>query len=313
MVRSSALATLLLCACGAEFVEPNPPRLVRARIDYAASSSTEPAVWLVVSDLFLEHDEDCAATVSWLGASVRAAVPASAAGTLELSPIQTSPCTQPNTRTIDPAFIDLALRGAEAAFPGRSVRAVVVYANNVVLAVPGQIASALDSVRKLAVARGALPPRLWAILPARIANAGVLADRTLTWSYAFDPAIERDIARIAADELPFTTDAAVVTPPMAVFASGPPGVRMFKVCGIDQGVQALGFAADGTAVSVDAANPPQYRVTLARRLAVPRFQFQPLHAGIDVEACMDHCDRYVGDDPVRWLTNPGCFLGGGAP
>jgi hypothetical protein len=312
VARSTALIAVLLCACGADFVEPNPPRLVRTRIDYAASSSAEPAVWLVVADLYLEHDEDCAATVSWLGASIRAAIPAAVAGMLELPAIQTSPCTQPNSRTIDAGAIDLALRGAEATFPGRAVRAIVVYANNVLLTVPGQIASALASVRDRAAARGALVPRVWAILPAAVANS-VSADRSLVWTYAFDSAIARQLGQIAGEELPFTTDTAVVTPPMALFGRGPSGVEVFKVCGVDQGVQPLGFAADGSPVAVDAANPPQYRVALAPRLALPRSQFQPRHAGVDVEACMGHCDRYYGDDPVRWLTRPGCLLPRGRP
>ena len=309
MVRNIATAAALLCACGAEFIEPNPPRLVRRRVDYQASSVPEPAVWLVVSDLFLEHDEDCAATVAWLGASIRGAVPASVPGRLELPVVQTSPCTQPNSRAIDPSAIDAALRGAEAAFPGRSVRAVIVYANNVLATVPGQIASALDAARKLAVARGALEPRMWALLPGGLAT-GVRADRTVTWTYAGDPALARQLADVAAQELPFTSDAALVTPPLALFASGPDGVRVFKVCKVDPAVQLLGFAGDGTSVAVDSADPPEYRVTLAPRFALPRSEFQAQHAGLEVEACIDHCDRYHGDDRVRWLTRPGCLLPG---
>ena len=309
MGRTVAVATALLCACGAEFIEPNPPHLVRTRIEYQGSSAAEPAVWLLVSDLFLEHDEDCAQTVAWLGASIRSAVPASVPGTLELPALTTSPCTQPNSRTIDPAAIDAALRGAEAAFPGRAVRAVIVYANNVLLAVPGQIASALDAARQLAVARGALRPRLWAVLPAALAG-GVAAERTLLWTYAGDPTIARQLSQIAADELPFTSDTAVPTPPLSLFARGPPGVLVFKVCEVDDGVQVLGFPSDGTAVSVDSANPPEYRVLLAPRLALPRGQFAPQRAGLEVEACSGHCDRYYGDDPVRWLTRSGCLLPG---
>jgi len=306
VVRNIAAVAALLCACGAEFIEPNPPRLVRTRVDYQASSAVEPAVWVVVSDLFLEHDEDCAATVAWLGASIRAAVPASVSGALELPAVQTSPCTQPNSRTIDPAAIDAAVRTAESAFPGRAVRAVIVYANNVLLSVPGQIASALESARQMAVARGALEPRLWALLPGNL--TGVRADRTVIWTYAGDPAIARQVVDIAAAELPFTSDAALVTPPLQVFARGPAGVRVFKVCQVDNAVQLLGFAGDGTPVSFDSAQPPLYRVALPARFALPRSQFQAQHAGFEVEACLEHCDRYHGDDRVRWLTKQGCLL-----
>jgi len=27
-----------------------------------------------------------------------------------------------------------------------------------------------------------------------------------------------------------------------------------------------------------------------------------------VEACLENCDRYYGDDQVRWLTRQGCLL-----
>jgi hypothetical protein len=183
---------------------------------------------------------------------------------------------------------------------------VIVYANNVLLTVPGQIASALDSARKLAVARGALEPRLWALLPGNL--TGVRADRTVIWTYAGDPAIARQLVDIASAELPFTSDAALVTPPLQVFARGPAGVRVFKVCQTDDAVQLLGFPGDGTPVSFDTAQPPLYRVVLPARLALPRSQFQPQHAGLEVEACLDHCDRYHGDDRVRWLTKQGCLL-----
>jgi len=310
--RSIPVAAALLCACGAEFVEPHPPWLLRERIDYRASSAAEPAVWLIVSDLFLEHDEDCAATVAWLGSAIRAAVPASVAATFELAPIQISPCTQPNARSLDPAAIDAALRTAEAAFPGRSVRAVLVYANNVLLAVPSPISASLEAARRLVLARGALEPRIWTLLPATVGNT-VRADRTIAWTYAGDPATAGQIAQVAADELPFTSDAGMVTLPLPLFAGGPPGVRVFKICAIDQGVQTVGFVADGSAVEVDPSHPPEYRVTLAGRRAVPHLQFQPLNAGLEFEACLDHCDRYYGVDPVRWLTRPGCLLPGGPP
>jgi hypothetical protein len=310
VVRTIAVAAALSCACDADFIDPNPPRLVRMRTEYQTQPLPEPAVWLLVADLYLEHDEDCAATVAWLQASIQAAVPQSAAGTLALPPLQTSPCTQPNSRTIDPAAIDAALRGAEAAFPGHPVRSVIVYANNVILAIPGQIATALDSARQLAVARGALQPRLWAVLPAALVNR-LRTDQTLVWTYAGDPAIAAGLAQIVSRELPFTSDGGLPSPALEVFANGPAGVRLFKVCEVDPNVEVLGFPGDGSAVTLDAASPPEYRVTLAPHLAVPRAAFQPQRAGLEVEACLGNCDRYFGDDRVRWLTRQGCLLTGG--
>lgn len=270
----------------------------------------EPAVWLLVSDLFLEHDEDCAATVAWLADSIRAAVPASVPGALALPTLQTSPCTQPSSRSIDPAAIDAALRAGEATFPGHAVRSVVVYANNVVLSIPGQIASALDAVRQLARARGAFEPRIWAVLPSSLAGSLRSADRTLVWTYAGDPAIAHGLSEAGNEDLPFTSDTGLPTAPLPLFARGPPGVLLFKVCQEDQGIELLGFPGDGSAVAVEAANPPEYRVALAPRFAVPHSLFEPQRAGLEVEACLGHCDRYFGEQKVRWLIRPGCLLGG---
>jgi hypothetical protein len=308
MARCIAIATALLCACGADLIEPNPPKLARTRSEYRASSVAEPAVWLVISDIYLEHDEDCASAVAWLESVVRAAIPSTAAGTLELAPIQVSPCTQPNTRTIDAPAIDAALRDAASRFPGKAVRPLLIYANNILLNVPGQIATALQSIDQLSVNRGALTPRLWVLLARNISIPS--ADRVLNWTYSGDPAIAQQLAQTAADELPFMSDSDVVSPALPLFASGPPGVRSFKVCAMDEGVQAVDFAADGTAVTYDVAHPPHYRVTLHARFAVPHGQFQPLSAGIETEACFDHCDRYLGDNPpVRWLARSGCLSG----
>ena len=278
------------------------------RNGYRASSVAEPVLWLVISDIYLEHDEDCASAVAWLEDVVRSSIPSTAPAALELTAIQVSPCTQPNTRTIDAAAIDANLREGAARFPGRAVRPLLIYANNILLNVPGQIATALQSIRQLSVNRGALEPRVW-VLVGR--NIGVpTADRVLNWTYAGDPAIARQLAQMAADELPFMSDSDVVSPPLSLFASGPSGIRSFKVCAIDEGVQALDFAADGSAVAFDVSRPPHYRVTLHARYAVPHAQFEPLSAGLEAEACFDHCERYLGDDPpVRWLSRPGCFLG----
>src|SRR5947207_10029988 len=191
MARSVAVAAALLCACGAELIEPNPPHLSRMRNGYRASSVAEPVLWLVISDIYLEHDEDCASAVAWLEDVVRSSIPSTAPAALELTAIQVSPCTQPNTRTIDAAAIDANLREGAARFPGRAVRPLLIYANNILLNVPGQIATALQSIRQLSVNRGALEPRVW-VLVGR--NIGVpTADRVLNWTYAGDPAIARQL------------------------------------------------------------------------------------------------------------------------
>jgi hypothetical protein len=168
------------CACGTQFVEQNPPRLVRSEATYTASSAPDPTVWMLISDLFLEDASQCTAALSWLEGTIRSALSSIDAGALELPSIAVSSCTQPATRAVDGRAIDAAVQDAEAKLVGRPVRAIVVYANNLALRPPPAVGAGLVQAQSLAKTRGAQVPLLWMLLAGQVA-APVNADGVAQW------------------------------------------------------------------------------------------------------------------------------------
>jgi hypothetical protein len=309
-------AILVAAGCGADFMETNPPQLVRARSEYVASSTPEPLVWFVVADLYLENPADCPAALAYLDASVKAAMPAAALSS-DLGRISLSPCTQPVARTLDPTMIDDAVRRAELAFAGHAVRAVLLYVNNLALAPPPQVTDGLLTARARIGARSGLAPRIWTSLVAGATPAAVPSDHSVPWGYVGDPGYPAALAKSLSASVPFVSDDAVVAGPMPLL----PGdellrTREFKVCAADEGISAIGFAADGSTVGMDSARPPLYRVALKARRALEQTGFQPLRVHVDSEICTDHCDRLFhyqpGSEPVRWNASRGCLLQGGS-
>jgi len=308
----SASALLLAAGCGADFMEANPPQLARASSEYVASSAPEPLVWFVVADLFLENPADCPAALAYLDASVKAAMPAAPLSS-NLGKVSLSPCTQPANRTLDPAVIDDAVRGAEAAFPGHAVRAVLLYVNNLNLPLPPQVAEGLLTARARIGTRSGLTPRIWLSLVASANPPALPSDHSVPWGYVGDPAYPAALAKSLSESVPFVSDDRVVAGPMPLLAGDDLSrTREFKVCAADDGVSAVDFAADGTTVEIDRARPPQYRVALKARRAMERFAFQPLRVHVDSEVCLDHCDRFFdyhpGSEGLRWDASRGCLL-----
>ena len=307
-------ALLLALGCGADFIETNPPELARASAEYVGSSMPEPLVWFLVADLYLENPADCPAAISFLRSSVNAAMPA-APLSADLGGVSLSDCTQPVTRTLDPALIDDAVRQAETTFAGHAVRAVLLYVNNLAIAPPPQITEAILTARARIGARSGLQPALWvSLVPS--ANPGPLpADHSVPWSYVGDPAYARTLAQSLSAAVPFVSDAALVAGPLPLLGGGDLArTREFKICAADEGISAVGFAADGRAVEIDPVTPPQYRVALAGRRAIERSAFQPLRVHVDSEVCLAHCDRLFhyapGEQGVRWNAKRGCLLQG---
>jgi hypothetical protein len=313
--RSPRLGLLLAfasSACGAQFVEQNPPRLVRSEATYTASSTPDPTVWLLVSDLYLEDPSECPAALSWLEGSLRSAVSSIDAAALELPPISVSGCTQPVSRSVDGRAIDAEVQQAEANLAGRPVRAIIVYANNIALRPPPAVGAGLAQAQGLAKARGAQVPLLWMLLASQSA-APAENDGSMSWTYAFDPGFAAAISTFASPRLPLQSDKGFAAGPLPVFPGGKPaGVRQFKLCSMDKGLVAVGFAADGSAVQMNPLSPPSFGVQFAPRHGIQRSDFTPMSLRLEIEACLDHCDRFFdyspGTQPVRWNAKKGCLL-----
>jgi hypothetical protein len=299
-----------MLGCGADFVEPHPPDLARTTTEYVASSMPEPLVWFVVADLFLENPADCPAALDFLEASVTAAMP-KVPLFAHVGSISLSDCTQPASRTFDPAVIDDAVHLAERAFAPHAVRAVLLYANNLAIAPPPQVTDAILTARARIRARSGLTPAIWVSLAGTAKGGALPADHSVPWSFVGDPAYARALGDSLRMALPFVSDVIDTGPHALLGGADAVRARKFKVCGSDANIAGVGFAADGSPVDLDPSRPPQYVVALSARRALEQSAFQPLRVHVASEVCTDHCDRLFhyspGGDPVRWDASRGCL------
>jgi hypothetical protein len=299
------LLALFCAGCGAvHFTEPDPPALFRSKADYSSAAVAEPVVWLPVLDLFAESPEACDGARAWTLQSIRDAMTAAPAPHLELAGADLSPsCAQDPARALDAAGLQGEIENAVAAFPAGHVRVVIVYANNVELAVPDSVATPLVTLRQSGF--------LWTVARAPVSSQ-IAADQVIDWTFAADPALAQSLATAASHELPLQSDSIDLSP-QPIFAGGDLSrARSVKLCAADGLVTVANMAQDGSATEVNPGQPPVFEVEFAPRYALPRSQFQPQHASVEVEGCSDHCDRYVTFQPGdlrRWDTTRGCLLG----
>jgi hypothetical protein len=310
VARASAFLALACAACGTHFVEPNPPQLERAAATYTTSSAGEPTAYVVVLDLYLERRAGCADAHAFALQSIRSAMGSSA---IELAVQDASPdCAQLSSRRIDVRAIDAALLSGQAAHPDAHLRAIVVYANNVDLPLPGAFLTQLLSVRGHAAANMLLVPIYWAFSAARPA-ADLSSDRHVSWTFAGDTKAASSFAALAAADLPLQSETGLVAGPLALLADAAlHRAFQFKLCAEQPYVTPVGFAGDGSAQRLDPQRPPAWSVSLPPRYSIARTEFRPRTVTMPVELCVAHCERYYdykpGDDPVVWNQVSGCLL-----
>src|SRR5438067_2870129 len=299
------LCACLLTGCGAvHFTDPNPPQLFRSVAQYTSAAVPEPVVWLAVLDLFTEsgNADACAAARVWTLQAIHDAMTAVRAPQMELPHADLSPsCTQAADRSLNTSLLEQQLRSAAAAFPSAHVRVVVVYANDIALEVPGTIVDGLQTLRQYGL--------LWTIARGPVSSQ-LASDRSVAWTFVSDPGLRKAIAAAAADDLPLQTDAIDASAKPILGRDDLPRARELKVCAATQAV-VQHVAVDGTPSPVDRAGPPTFQPQFNQRYAVPKSQFAPQRAEVDVEGCMAHCDRFFTARPGdlrRWDTTQGCLL-----
>jgi hypothetical protein len=304
---------VLLFGCGqVHFVETRPPRLFHAQAEWRTGAAPEPVVWMPVLDLFIERPQDCAAAKAWTVDAVRAAVSANEMFKIELPAQDLSPqCTQPAGRALDVSAAQAALQKAREANPQLQLRPILVYANNVDLAVAESLRISLLGFKAAEAAQARPLPLVWSLSRESVASQ-LGADNGVKWSYAGDSALAERIGALAAAELPLQTDTDFRAGPLPLLTGEELArAQLFKVCGVPRGVTLAGLADDGSAVAVDLAHPPLFSVDVPQRVGLPRSQFQPQVVKVPVEGCEGNCERYFdyhpGDEPRPWNATLGCL------
>jgi hypothetical protein len=306
---------VLLLSCGqVHFVETRPPRLFHAQAEWRTGAAPEPVLWMPVLDLFIERPQDCAPAKAWTLAAVRAAMSANEMFKIELPAQDLSPqCNQPPERGLDIAAAQAALQRAREANPQLHLRPIVVYANNIDLAVAESLRVSLLGFKGAEAAQARPVPLVWSLSRQEVALQ-LGADNGVKWSYTGDSALAARIAAIAAADLPLQSDTNFRAGPLQLLTGQEMArARLFKVCTVPRGVTLAGAAGDGRATATDVAHPPLFSVDIPQRIGLPRSKFQPQVVTVPVEACEGNCERYFnfrpGEEPRPWNATPGCLEG----
>jgi hypothetical protein len=297
------LLALLAAGCGdVWFVDPTPPVLARGETTYTAQSAPEPIVWLPILDLFVEPGGSCSEARAWALGAIRNAMSAPGRGA-ELAAQDISPqCTQPAGRTVNSAAAQSALQAATATFPGERVRLIAVYANNIALPIDSTL---LASIGDLRARTGAY---LWVLAQSAI-SPGLQPDRSISWTYMFDPALAQAVTAGAASDLPLQRELPFAGAVDLVSPGAP--VEQIKICHFPGDVLIVNAASDGRAAAVNPTYPPAMQLLYTPQADVPRAAFRPRTWSVDFETCATRCDRYYTAAPgdlKRWNDVRGCLL-----
>jgi hypothetical protein len=223
---------------------------------------------------------------------------------MALPTVEVSPgCVQQPDRAFDPTPLADTIRSARAAFPGRVVRPLVLYANNVELALPPRIVNGLAQLRSDASQDGVEP---WMYAVGLMDPAGTPFDRTVRWSHGTDPALWNGLRSLLDADLPFQSRrGGTFSAPLLDASLGAAGT-LYRICSSSGGVRVSGCAA-GPSAPCGLPPPPTATVTFTPVLALPG-SVPPARAVVTYEACTVRCERFVDADGdlVPWTDLGGC-------
>jgi hypothetical protein len=299
------LLLTLLAGCGpVHFADPNPPQLFHSRVDYSTTAQAEPLLWMPLIDLFDESGTGCSDAQSWVLQAIRGAMRSIDAGSVELAgALVSKDCDQQAGRAVDAVALQQQIDAAQAALPAAHLRVIFVYANNIALPVPDAVAQGLSRLRPHGF--------LWTLAHAPVSTQ-VGGDQTRDWTYLHDGALQGALTTLLAPSFPLQSDRGADSGPRPILgADDLPRARAVKICSATASISFADFPGNGTAIPVDPAQPPRFRVQFVPQLAVPKGQFAPQHASFEVEGCSAGCGGYFTRAPgdlVRWDRTRGCFL-----
>jgi hypothetical protein len=310
-MRCTVLA-LVIAGCGeVHFVEPNPPRLFRTKVQFTSGAVDEPLVWMAVLNLFLEEAADCAWAKDQTLSALRAAFAGAGGAQLELAAQDLSTDCRQRSQSLDVNAIQAAFTAARLAFPSAHVRPLIVYVDDIDLAVARPLAIDLTSLRRLQDGGGG--PLLWAV-SFRTVSDQLMPNRAAEWGYAGDPSLRDRVAALVSADLPLRSTATMTSGPVPLLERGElDATREFKVCAVPAEAIAGTYPEPGATQVLDRAHPPTIIFSVPQRVALEKSAFQTVSLEASVEGCRANCDRYFigepGGDPYRWDQMRGCALG----
>jgi hypothetical protein len=260
-------------------------------------------------DVHLGAADACLTLHERLQREVRGALSGLGGAVVELPLQDLSPsCNQGPTRRYLPP--EDALRRAEADFPGRRIRPVLFYFNNVDLPLPLPLAEDLRGFREERVRLGRPAPVWLSVAPPSVTGSGIF-DTSTPWTFSGDPALLSGILDSARGLLPFVSREAPEGLEQPLLPADAGTVEAFKVCEVDARVVPEGFPTDGTAVTPAAAAPPRFLLSVPRVEAEPHSAHPETPARIVLELCREDCAGTARTEDGRqmpeWRSTRGCL------
>lgn len=307
----TALALAALSACGTDFYEPNPPGLSSLTRRASSRSQAEPTVYLLILDLYMPSAASCDVArqdlIRLVSGAIHGRDPEATVLPLEMLP---PTCSQAPFRRLALGGYPQAIEALEVKL-GRRIRPLILYVNNVDLALPTSLSGDITQLHAT-VTEGGLSPFVWGITTARVKNQLGFLDRAIDWTFSGDPSLEAAFTATVAADLPLLTRTGSGEEIPLLDADQLATVQQLKICS-DASIEARGFVLDGSAVVVRREDPPRFVTHFSPLLAVPRTAYSDQTVALSMELCTANCDRFLEDPALRtrraWNRFHGCVLG----
>ncbi|ATB43581.1 hypothetical protein CYFUS_009061 [Cystobacter fuscus] len=306
-----ALLGALLAGCETYFVDPYPPDISTLPRERVMKVRDTPVVYGLIFDLHIPNAAECTRVKGQLTATLRAALLPPGREGMELSVHDLSPgCVQPSQRTYPYTRYAEQHAAAVARFGQGRFKPVLLYFNNVELTLPPSLREDFINLQN----GGGNSPQVWALTTQEVLS-NIRFTQSALWTYSSDPRLTAKLEELARAQLPFIQHEQPPAGGFALFTSQELSwVREFKGCTYATGLSGMNFVYGPQTLTVNAAYPPRYQVTVPTQEPVPRNQkLEPVTIRFALEACREHCERFFSTSEgelLSWNATPRCLLSG---
>lgn len=306
-----ALLGALLGGCETYFVDPHPPDISTLSREQVLKAQDLPLVYGLIFDLHIPNADECTRVKEQLTAAFRTALLPPGRKGMEMYAQDLSPgCVQPSSRSYSYSQYADQVRQAEELFGRGRVKPVLLYFNNVELPLPSGLREDFINLQY----GGGNAPLLWALTTQEVLSNTRFAQNA-PWTYSSDPRLTARLAELARAQLPFIQLEQPSAEGVALFTPQELSwVREFKGCTRPGGLDGTNFVYGPQSLTVNAAQPPRFRVTVPQQEPVPRNQkLEPVTVRFTLEVCREKCERFFPTpegELLAWSATPRCFLTG---
>jgi hypothetical protein len=288
---------------------------------YTPPTESAPLVYLPMYDLDLPSEMRCTDAEGLIDASIMNAAVAISAQDPEHPPLlRIDPerisinstgvvCQQDNLRNFDPIALAARIRATiDSNYPGRRIRVLAVYANNLDLELPLPLLQSFDTLRASFSGSATVSQQLavFAIAPMR-ASESLMADFRIPFLGTEEPAFAPTVASALGALWPFRTvlhNEHTVVPLLSSAEVGKYG--LYRICNATAPIVPLGTSSIADGVLRPGPEGPAYTVPLPMQVLEPPTAFSPPSVTVRWQGCRSLCDRAVPEQTLIWTQEGPC-------